>query len=231
MPTAAARSAASRITLTRALVALGVVLVGINVASAIWDARTDRDRTELRARRNLSNLSGLLSEQTAAALEAVDLVLRDTVRDGSTAKVAAMMPRLRDEMIHIPQVAGFLVIDADGSVVGRTNETPAVDHGFAGRAFFTAHREARAVGLFFSEPYQGGGEGTKWRFIMSRRLNTPNGAFSGVIAAVMEIENFDRLYRTIDVGGGGLLKPRARRGTLITPVSHPRAAPGREIPN
>jgi len=123
MPTAAARSAASRITLTRALVALGVVLVAINVASAIWDARTDRDRTELRARRNLSNLSGLLSEQTAAALETVDLVLRDAVRDGTTAKVAAMTPRLRDEMIHIPQVAGFLVIDADGRVVGRTNET------------------------------------------------------------------------------------------------------------
>src|SRR5947208_1583975 len=133
-----------------ALVALGAVLVGINVASAIWDARTDRDRTELRARRNLSNLSGLLSEQTAAALEAVDLVLRDAVRDGTTAKVAAMMPRLRDEMIHIPQVAGFLVIDADGSVVGRTNETPTIDHGFAGRAFFTAHREARDAGLFFS---------------------------------------------------------------------------------
>jgi len=71
MPTALARSAASRITLTRALVALGAVLVGINVASAIWDARTDRDRTELRARRDLSNLTGLLSEQTAAALEAV----------------------------------------------------------------------------------------------------------------------------------------------------------------
>src|SRR3989475_7851960 len=231
MPTAAARSAASRITLTRALVALGAVLVAINVASAIWDARTDRDRTELRARRNLSNLSGLLSEQTAAALEAVDLVLRDAVRDGTTAKVAAMMPRLRDEMIHIPQVAGFLVIDADGSVVGRTNETPTIDHGFAGRAFFTAHREARDAGLFFSEPYQGGGDGTKWRFVMSRRLNTPNGAFSGVIAAVMEIENFDRLYRMIDVGEGGFINLRARDGTIITRVPDPREARGRKFPN
>src|SRR5438552_16190132 len=116
MPTAGARSAASRITLTRALVALGAVLVGINVASAIWDARTDRDRTELRARRNLSNLSGLLSGQTAAALEAVDLVLRDAVRDGTTAKVAARMRRRRDGMMHIPQVAGLRGIDADGGL-------------------------------------------------------------------------------------------------------------------
>jgi len=230
MPTPGAR-AASRITLTRALVALGAVLVGINVASAIWDARTDRDRTELRARRNLSNLSGLLSEQTAAALEAVDLVLRDAVRDGTTAKVAAMMPRLRDEMIHIPQVAGFLVVDADGHVVGRTNETPAIDHGFAGRAFFTAHREARDAGLFFSEPYKGGGDGTQWRFVMSRRLNAPNGAFSGVIAAVMEIENFDRLYRMIDVGEGGFINLRAGDGTIITRVPDPRDARGHKFPN
>src|SRR5438309_11339026 len=101
MPTAAAR-AASRITLTRALVALGAVLVAINVASAIWDARADRDRTELRSRRNLSNLGGLLSEQTAAALETVDLVLRDAVRDGAPAKAAAMTTRLSDAMDHIP---------------------------------------------------------------------------------------------------------------------------------
>src|ERR1700704_6492745 len=158
MPTAAARSTASRITLTRALVALGVVLVAINVVSAIWDARTDRDRTELRARRNLSNLSGLLSEQTAAALEAVDLVLRDAVRDGTAAKAAAMTPRLRDEMIHIPQVAAFLVIDADGSVVGRTNEISATPGKLAERSYFVAHRDGRAGGLFLSEPYLGGAE-------------------------------------------------------------------------
>src|SRR5437867_7308865 len=230
MPTPGAR-AASRITLTRALVALGAVLVGINVASAIWDARTDRDRTELRARRNLSNLSGLLSEQTAAALEAVDLVLRDAVRDGTTAKVAAVMPRLRDEMIHIPQVAGFLVIDADGSVVGRTNETPTIDHGFAGRAFFTAHREARDAGLFFSEPYKGGGDGTKWRFVISRRLNMPNGGVSGVLAGGVEAGNFGQLYRMIDVGEGGFINLRARDGTIITRVPDPREARGRKFPN
>src|SRR5258708_38728620 len=127
MPTAAARSAASRITLTRALVAVGAVLVGINVASAIWDARTDRDRTELRARRNLSNLSGLLSEQTAAALEAVDLVLRNVGADRTTAKVAAMTPRLRDEMIHILQVAAFLLNDAFGRLLAPTLRTPLLE--------------------------------------------------------------------------------------------------------
>jgi len=66
---------------------------------------------------------------------------------------------------------------------------------------------------------------------MSRRLNTPGGAFSGVIAAVMEIENFDRLYRMIDVGEGGFINLRARDGTVITRVPDPREARGRKFPN
>jgi signal transduction histidine kinase/ActR/RegA family two-component response regulator len=226
-----ARSAVSRITLRRALVALGFVLVGINVASAIWDVRTDRDRTELRARREMSNLAALLAEQTAGAMEAVDLVLRDAVRDGTAAKVAAMTPRLRDAMIHIPQVAAFLVIDADGNVVGRTNATPSLVHNMAERPFFIAHLDGRAAGLFISDPYLGGSEDTNWRFVMTRRLNTPGGAFSGVIAALMEVENFDRLYRSIDIGEGGFINLSNRDGTVLTRVPDPGEARGRNFPN
>jgi signal transduction histidine kinase len=218
-------------TLRHALIALGCVLVVINVAAAIWDVRIDRERTEVRARRDLSNLSGLLSEQTAATLEAVDLVLREAVRDGATAKATGMTPRLRDEMIRIPQVAAFLVIDADGRVVGRTSETPMIQGNLADRAYFIAHRDARAGGLVLSEPYQGGADGTKWRFVMSRRLDAPGGAFSGVIAAIMEIENFDRLYRTIDVGEGGFITLRTRDGTLITRVPDQGEARGRKFQN
>jgi signal transduction histidine kinase/CheY-like chemotaxis protein len=212
------RSFASRMTLRRALVALGGVLVVINIAAAIWDVRNDRDRTERRALRDLANLSGLLAEQTAATLEAVDLVLRDAARDGNAAKVRAITPQLRDEMIHIPQVVAFLVIDADGRTVGRTNEPPASDSVPAQRPYFSAHRDGRAGGLFLSEPYQGPGDGGRWRFVMSRRLNAPGGAFGGVIAAVMETENFDRLYRSIDVGEGGFINLRTRDGIVITRV-------------
>jgi signal transduction histidine kinase/CheY-like chemotaxis protein len=220
-----------RITLGRALVALGCVLVVINVAAAVWDARIDRERTELRARRDLSNLSGLLSEQTAAVLEAVDLVLRDAARGGPAAKAAATAARLRDEMTHIPQVAAFLVVDVNGRIVGRTNEMPSIRSDFAKRWFSTAHRDGRAGGLLLSEPYQGGPDGKKWRFVMSRRLNAPGGAFDGVIAAVMETENFDRLYRTIDLGEGGFINLRTRDGTIITRVPDAPEARKRRFDN
>ena len=231
MSAAAIPSAGSRITLRGALIALGVLLVIINVGSAVWDALTDRERTELRAQRDFSNLTSLLAEQTASALEAVDLVLREAVREGSAAKVAGAAPRLRDEMVHVPQVAAFLVLDESGRVLARTNETPSIDAGLANRPFFTAHRDGRTEGLFLSEPYHGGPGGTKWRFVMSRRLAGPGGTFSGVIAAVMELETFDRLYRAIDLGDGGFITLRSQEGTIITRVPDPAGSRGRGFPN
>jgi hypothetical protein len=226
---AGARAAASRITLRGALIALGVLLVIINVGAAVWDAQADRERTERRALRDLSNLTSLLAEQTASVLEAVDLVLRDAVREGSAAKVAAAAPRLRDEMVHIPQVAAFLVLDADGRVIARTHEAPAVETNVERRAYFTAHRDGRAAGLFFSEPFRTVTDG-RWRFAISRRLETADGRFEGVVVAAMELEVFDRLYRAIDLGGGGFITLRSQNGTVITRVPDPLASRGRSFP-
>ena len=118
------RSALAGISLTRALVGLGAIIVTINVCSAIWDVRAERERIERRAQRDFANLTRLLAEQTASSLEAADAVLRDAVRDGSATKVAAMVERLRDELMHVPQIAAFLVVDSAGRVLARTSDTP-----------------------------------------------------------------------------------------------------------
>src|SRR5688572_28582410 len=112
--------------LTRALIGLAVVLVGINVASAVWDIHQARMATEARAARNFSNLTRLLTEQTAASMEAVDLVLRNAARSPGSAQVAGLLPRLQDDLMNIPHVAAFLVLDARGQVVARTGPTPAI---------------------------------------------------------------------------------------------------------
>ena len=65
MPATRLRAAAARITLTRALIGLAMVLVAINVCTAIWDVRAYRLLTEERAQRNFSNLTSLLAEQNA----------------------------------------------------------------------------------------------------------------------------------------------------------------------
>src|SRR5262245_3564673 len=187
MPAAANPPAGSRVTLRGALVTLDVLLVVINIGSAAWDARSDRERTESRAQREFSSLTGLLAEQTASLLEAVDLVLRDVARDAGASKNPALESRLSEERSHIPQDAAFLAIDSSGRVIARTNEAPSIDTGVPERPYFTAHRDGRVTGLFFSTPYRSTREG-KWRFAMSRRLEAPGGRFDGVVVAAMEIE-------------------------------------------
>src|SRR5262245_25501405 len=141
------RATAARVSLARALVALAFLLVAINIGSAIMHVRIDRTLTEARALRDVSNLGRLLNEQTAATLEAVDLVLRDAARTRDPRTIAAAIPLLQEELIHIPQVSAFLVIDTNGKVVGRTNETPTIDVGLADRPFFAVHRTGQAVRL------------------------------------------------------------------------------------
>jgi signal transduction histidine kinase len=230
MPAAVPAPAGSRITLRGALMALGALLVIINVGTAAWDVSVDRARTELRAQRDFSNLTGLLAEQTATLLEAVDLVLRDVARNASTSRIAALAPRLKDEIIHIPQVAVFLVLDADGRVIARSNEEPSIDTRLRDRSYFTAHRDGLTKGLSFSEPYQAIANG-RWRFGLSRRLNAPDGSFGGVVVAAIEIEYLARLYRAIDLGEGGFINLRKRDGIVITRVPDPRSAQGRKLPN
>ncbi len=150
-------------------------------------------------------------------------MLRDAAREGSAANVAAAMPRLRDEMTHVPQVAAFLVLDGEGRVVARTNETPTIDPGLADRPVFTEHRDGRASGLYLSAPYRSGASGN-WRFTLSRRVETSGGRFGGVVVAVMEIESFDRLYRAIDLGTRRLHHAAltGRRGDHAGPRPHRR---------
>src|SRR3954464_1246505 len=231
MPVGRLRAALSSISLTRALVALGALLVAINVCSAIWDIRADRVRVQQRAQRDFSNLTRLLAEQTAASLEAVDLVLRDAVRTSSAAKTAAMLERMPDELAHIPQLAALVVLDRHGEILAQTNPLPTIDPDLSKLALFGTHRDVATSTLLLSEPFLGGPVGTSWRFVVSRRLSGAAGGFDGVLAAGMEIDRFERLYQTIDVGEGGFIALLSLDGVMITRVPDPVGVKGRRFYN
>ena len=207
------RAALSRIPLGRALIALGIVLVLINIASGVWDVRTAHERTEHRAQRDFSNVTRVLAEQTAAALEAADLVLRDVMRRGFI------------EGTQLPQLAAVLVFDAEGRLRARGSSGAEVDTVLAERMFL-AMRGAAKEGLYLSEPYRGGLEGEDWRFVMVRRLPAPGGA----AAALIDIQSFERLYRTIDLGEGAFITLLSSQGVVLTRVPDPMQARGTRVP-
>jgi PAS domain S-box-containing protein len=230
MPAPRARPALSRIPLGRALIALGLVLVAINVGSAVWEASAARERTERRAQRDLSNITRVLTEQTAASLEAVDVILRDMVRTGDARAVARGMSRLREELVHMPAIAALLVLDAEGRILAQGGDVPTTDPGFSTHLSFSVHRYASADKLHLSEPYAAAAEDTRWRFLLSRRLAARGGQFDGVVVAAMEMQSFERLYRSIDLGEGSFISLLTEAGVILSRVPAPAGIRGRGIP-
>ncbi len=216
-----------RITLTWALVALGAVVVALQFAGAIWAIRMEAASNEETARRDFTNLTRLLAGQTAASIEAADLVLRNVTRHGSVERIAALLPGPGEDNMH--QMAAFALIDPLGKVLKRSSDASAVPASVAELEFFRAHREGPPDQLFVSRPYQGGPDGTSWRFILSRRITGPGGRFGGVMAAVIDLERFERLYRTIDLGDGGFLTLLSMDGYVYARVPDPGSARGRQF--
>jgi PAS domain S-box-containing protein len=227
------RAALERVSLVRLLIGLGGLLVAINIGSAVWDALSDRERIFHDEQRDASNITGLLAEQTATGLEAVDLVLRDVQRMGLPAQIAKQVSRLQDELASVSQVASIIVYDAEGRVAARTNETPTLDTARRDRAWVDAHMHGKDIGLYVSDPYLGGPPDNRhWRFVLSRRLSVPGGAYAGVVGAVVEIESYERLYRSIDLGEqGGAIGLFSATGAVITRVPDPLGKKGSKMPS
>jgi PAS domain S-box-containing protein len=204
--------ALSRVSLGRVLVAIGLVVVGINISAAIWDVRAARERVERRAQREFSNVTSVLAEQTAAALEAADVVLRDAAWRGAAPPA------------QIPQLAAILLFDGQGRLVGRSPENAGIDPVLAERMFVAMNGMVDG-GLHMSEPYRGGPDGEQWRFVLVRRIAGSGGA----AVALIEIENFERLYRAIDLGEGAFITLFSRQGVVLTRVPDRFGARGRSV--
>ncbi|HSD43341.1 MAG TPA: PAS domain S-box protein [Burkholderiales bacterium] len=215
------------------LLAFGALLVGINVLSALSDIHSERAAVEHDALRDFSNLTGLLAEQTAQSLESVDQLLDAAVSDMKATGIGdavAREARLRDRISGMPQLRALLLLGPDGRVVVSTDSRIPGGLDLADRTYFATHRYGDAAGRFVSDPFRGRASG-EWEFALSERIVDSEGRFAGVLAALIDVAYFDRLYRSLDVGAGGFVGLVTAGGTAITRVPGPREALERLVPD
>ncbi len=220
-------------TLRRMLFAFGALLVGINVLSAIWDIHTNRGRVERDALRDFNNLTALLANQTARSLESTDLLLRAAAADISETGVgdpAARTLRLRDRISGIPQIRALLLLDRDGRVALSTDPRSEIGADFSERSYFTQQRDGAGKGRHVSEPFLGRVT-HRWAFAVSEPVTDRHGRFDGVLAAIIDIEYFDQIYRSLDIGELGFVSLLTRGGTLVTRVPPREELFGKQLPD
>jgi signal transduction histidine kinase len=226
-PPRAAGASALRAPPVRFLVAsAAVVAIAVTALAALLLVHLRTSASE-RARQTLSSVDILLAEQTERSLNVIDLTIKDTV-DLLLQRHGAAMARtihalyggtaarelLRAEAGGLPQLSRISIFDSRGILVSTSEPGLPAKLDISRRQLFQRARESRTPVRFLSEPIRLDSSGVL-AMIMVRRLNAPDGSFAGIIAGVIPLDYFTRLYHDIYLGQGTAVSLFNRDGVLL----------------
>ena len=195
---------------TRALAFVTLVLI---VVIAVFMARHIYVRELNEAQRELLSFDGLLAEQTARAIQSVQLVQENVAEElhaaglsepGDLERLAGghdVFVRLKQRIGGIPQLDAVSLIASDGELVNFSRFWPIPNIQIRDRDYFHLISQPNAPGSAWGEPVQNRGTGT-WTIYLAHRLTGPDGQFLGLVLGAMQTEYFETLYRKLNLPVG-----------------------------
>src|SRR5258706_3368437 len=181
------------------------VAVGILVAQA---AIIERDAAFNRARTEAANPSAGFEEGVRGILNGVtgaSEFLKDHIEEqeakGEAFNLAAWKSKGPD---LVSPTIDIFVVDADAKLRATTFAHDSKTVFYSDREYFLVHRDNSKLGLFIGHPVYGKLE-KRMVIPVSRRLNTPDGSFAGVLVFAIDPRLLTALYRKIDLGRTGAL--------------------------
>jgi two-component system NtrC family sensor kinase len=159
------------------------------------------------------------------SLAELNEVVRDLPDDVIRSREPALHKRLKQLSDSLPQLKSAWIFDANGKSLVNSLASPPPEQNFADRDYFYAHVD-QSIGTFIGtsltprQPYQGA------RFFgVSRRRESDDGSFTGVIQASVLPEYFESFYARIGTDPGSFFAIGRTDGVLL--AHFPRL--GREI--
>jgi PAS domain S-box-containing protein len=208
-----------------------VVVLAIG-AVQVYDVVHRHDIVTETAERDFTSLVRVLAEHAARAVQAVDVVVRDTAAEvsimGMPANRQALQQRLRDRIVAIAQVEALAIVGADGTVFAAAGQHPPSFVAPAELAYLAVQRDGRTRGLYVSEAFRQPGNG-RWTVAVSRRIEGRSDAFLGVAVAYLDLDYFDRFYGAVEIGAGRQLQLLRRDGVLLAGYPPGASAVGRSL--
>ena len=149
------------------------------------------------------------------SLAELNEVVRGLPDDIVRAREPVLHRRLKQLSDSLPQLKSAWIFDADGRALVNSLASPPPELGFADRDYFYAHVD-QTIGTFIGAsltprpPYQGA------RFFgVSRRRDSGDGSFIGVIQASVLPEYFESFYARIGSDPGSFFAMGRTDGTLL----------------
>ncbi|MBF0558968.1 MAG: hypothetical protein HQL08_09320 [Nitrospirae bacterium] len=207
--------------------ATAVILINLLViALAGLSLRQSLLQHEERAVVTAQNLSQVLERYIGGVIDKIDVTLL-TISDEIEKQVAGggikgqkLNRFIVRQHARLPELDGLRMADAQGNIIYGTGVTPGLKANIADREYFVRLRENAEAKLVISKPVVGRVTG-EWVVLLARRLNKPDGSFSGVVYGVITLESFIKVFASIDVGQHGSITLRDEELGLVARYPEP----------
>lgn len=213
-----------------------VTLASLVVAAALaaWAVTALRDHGIALgdARDTLALVTDLMEEHAHRTVEASDIVLlhlQERVEEegmDSWRLSGLAYERLTEMAAMLPQVGSLWIIDAEGVVVASSLSAGPIDGDYDDRPYFRRQAERPDVGLFIGELWVGRQSGLDF-FALSRRIQTPDGRFLGIVVAAIHADYFQTFYGQLNMPAGSTLAILRQDGALLVREPRPETVGGR----
>ncbi|MGY8711981.1 ATP-binding protein [Bradyrhizobium sp. 18BD] len=192
------------------------------VALFVFASTTSHTSIQETADREIERTLDVAHEHALKVFETIDRsvaeineVVRGLPDDVIRAREPALHRRLKRLTDTLPQLKSAWIFDADGKSLVNSLVSPPPEQNFADRDYFAAHVDHN-IGSFIGasltprQPYQGA------RFFgVSRRRETDDGSFIGVIQASVLPEYFESFYARIGTDHGSFFAMARADGVLL----------------
>jgi diguanylate cyclase (GGDEF)-like protein/PAS domain S-box-containing protein len=181
-----------------------------------WEARSitiaaDKVETE--------NLTRSLAQHAHDLVQAADVVLigvRERVQVDGLSPVA--LERLHRRMVQtiasLPMIHGIFVYDAAGDWIANSVSTARSLLNNSDRDYFQYHRDHDEARVYFGKPVHSKSDGS-WIVTVSRRIDTADGTFAGVVLVTISVDALRQFYATFDMGKTGVITLLSSDGLVL----------------
>src|SRR6195256_3142191 len=198
-----------------ASLALPIALFGFASAVSYISTRDPADREVLRTLDVAHEHALKVFETIDRSLSEINEVIRGIPDAGIKSREQALHVRLKRLVDSLPQMKSAWIFDAHAHALVNSLIVPAPAIDFSDRDYFKSHID-RDIGIFIGNvltprtPYQGAGF-----FGVSRRRETEDGRFTGVIQASVLPEYFENFYTRMGHEPGSFFALGRTDGTVL----------------
>ncbi len=193
----------------RGLLLLALGLIGVAVVAIAATLAALRNDAINDAVNDTNNLAIVLAEQTARAVQAIDIAMSEIAErvseksdlpDGDYA--ASIRSKLTHEYLverlaRLPQTEVIALVDKDGNFVNASRGWPVTSTNFSDRDYFIHTRDHPDSKLYVSSVLQNRVSGQP-NIFFAKRINGPDGDFLGLVLAAVNPSYFQHIYRSIN---------------------------------